>query len=399
MRYRWVLGLAVVVALVLAVVLVRPGSQAGPDDLAVPSADPPPEATDPLLRPDALASLGLTELPVSASGIGPLQLGLSLDSLEAAGWGVDHGEAGCVRLRPVSTTDSRLTGWAVDGVVVAAQVEAVLTDVDEVDSGAGFSFGTPVQDARDPGSTATYPVGGPTGVELSVARWSVDGSRITASDLGLDGIRYAEVVDDAGIGCELPPELVSGPASIELAAVEDVVDGISGDNTGHQYLWSIGATTRQLGTTDWALTLDAVTGTGCEVVDRQVDGDALRLWLQDGTVVGQDFELDVSDALAPGHRPGDGWVELISGQVIRADTTTVSRPPASGFGPPESTSELLVASELVPELDTVVVTGPPVVTQQMVGVACDTGEAAPVRMRDHLTGTQRWIASLATPTD
>lgn len=400
MARRWVVGLAVLAALVTAVVLVRPGSQADADDLAVPSVGPSVTATDPRLRPDALAQVGLADLPVSPAGIGPLRLGQGLDTLEASGWGVDYGDGGCVRLRPVTTADAQLTGWALDGVVVAAQVEVSSADVERVDSGAGFAFGAPVQDVDEPDSSASYPVGGPTGVTLSVARWSADGTRITAADLGLAVVRYAEVVDDAGIACELPPELVGGRTPVESVAVENVLDGISVENSGHRYLRSIGATTGQLATTDWADALDATSGDGCEVVERQVDGDSLRLWLQDGTVVGQDFELDVSDVLSPDYLPGDGWVERTGGQVTRVDTMTVTQPPVSGFGPPEATSELFITSELVPELDTVVATGPPVVAQQSVGVACETGEAAaPVRMRDHLTGTQRWIDSLAAPTD
>lgn len=362
----WWVAVAAVASLVVAVVLVRPGSQASPDDVAAPvwSAD----ATDPL-SPTALAGLGLADVPVSAGGIGPLRLGADLDDVVAAGWRT-YDAGGCWRLLPQALADATLAGWAVDGRVVSVQLESGAESVPQVPSEVGFSFGLPVPQTSAQELTVR-PVGDGGG-EVTTARFDTGRSRVLASDVGGPTTRFAEVATPVGEACGLDADLLeSSSFPSTRAALASATERITSADLGHRYLASSGSTLEQLGEVDgWAPLVSGLTGDGCETVERTVGGDRITLFVLDGVVVAETYVLDTAPLRTPPYyTPGEAYQETVDGRLLTTQRVEAEEHGPSGWGSTLRTT-LLAGLEVVPEIDTVVLAVGPLVELQRVGRPC-----------------------------
>ncbi len=363
MRRAWWVAATAVVALVLAVLLVRPGSQASPEDVAgpVPSGDP--------LRPERLAGTGLADVPVRADGIGPLVLGEDLADLVAAGWPTyDVGE--CVRLLPQELADATLSGWAVDDRVVSVQLEAATATVEPVPSEVGFSLGVPV--AQTSAQQLTVRPVGEDGRTVNTGRFDTDGSRVLVSDVGSATIRFVEVATEAGEECVLDADLLeSSTFPSTQVALTSATQGITPDDLGHRYLSSSGSTIEQLGTTSgWAPLVAGLSGEGCETVELAQGGDRITLFVQDGVVVAEDYVLDTAPLRTPPYYfPGEAYQETADGRLRTTQQVEVEETGPSEWGSTLRT-RVLVGLEVVPEIDSVVLAVGPLVELQQVGRPC-----------------------------
>lgn len=366
MRRTWWVGCGAVVALVLAVLVVRPSSQARPADVAPPSQ----AAVGDPLRPAALAGLRLADVPVTAQGVGPLLLGQDAADLLAAGW-QSYVTGACSRLLGSDLQDATLTGWVVDGQVASVQVEAAAAEVPQVVSEVGFVFGTPVAEVAAPGTVERRGLGDGS-VSVSTARVPTDAGSVLVSDAGGPVVRLVEVATAEGEACGLDASLrESSRFPGAEAALTSFSDAIGTDDLGHRHLSSWGASVAQLAASSlWAPLVRDLSGTGCEAVARTDGGDRITLFLLDGVVVAEDFALDVSPLRRPPYyTPGEAYQETAGGELATTERLVVEERAPSGGGPSVRTT-LLAGLQDLPELDTVALAVGPLVELQQVGRPC-----------------------------
>ncbi|WP_336922430.1 hypothetical protein [Aquipuribacter sp. SD81] len=309
-------------ALAVAVVLVRPGTEVAPDELAGPtppstppspsSAPPEPTATyEPLTRPLELGALTLADIAPTTSGAGPLVLGAPEAALAASGWTTVAGEDdGCRRVREaVTSTGDVLTGWVRDGRLVSVQVTAGAAELDL--PRLGLAFGRPVEEVRSAGRLAVS--GSPDAEVKTVTSPVADGVEALASDLGTPGIRWVEVRLPPGGDCVLdgrtadgslgPVELdaLSPPAGPEAQAPGEVSDAVA------RLQPLLGAAPGD----------DVLTDAGYLTASDADPGSCTRVGLA-------------------GARPGEAgatWVDVAGGEVVRAGLTLLAGRPAADPGP------------------------------------------------------------------
>ncbi|WP_380163728.1 hypothetical protein [Jannaschia sp. R86511] len=364
MKVSWWVAAAATAVLLLAVVLVRPGSQATPAQVAAPGP-----AAD-TRGPAGLAGLGLSDLPVTATGVGPLSLGDDLAELVAAGWSTYDAGDGCVRLLPQDLADVSLGGWAVAGRVASLQLEAGVATVDPVASELGFSFGAPVSEAPAQ-QLQVLPVGDRSR-SVTTARFDTDAGRVLVSDVGGTTVRFAEVATPAGEACTLDADLLeSSTFPSTSVALSTAAAAVTPADLGHRYLSSSGSTLDQLGSLGtWDDQLAGLDGQGCETLVHAADGDRVTLFVLDGVVVAEDYVLDTGPLRTPPYYfPGEAFQETTDGRLVR-----IERLEAEQGGPADWGSTLrtrwLVELQAVPEIDSVVVSAGPVVELQQVGRPC-----------------------------
>jgi hypothetical protein len=367
-RRRPIALLMLVVALVLAVLVVRPGTRGDLDTAAPPSATPVPTAPDSRVpSPDDLAGATLDDLTPSASGAGALRLGASVGAMVAAGWVTSASEHGCSRLREVRTTDgTTVSGWVREGRLVAVQVLAGRLPRPGPDGAGpppvpGSLFGEPVDAATTPEHLSVERRSAQE-AEVATARWQVAEDRtLVVSDLGTGVVRWAEVRTGTGEVCELSPEVVGADPPL-VAAGE--VDAALEDMTGV----TVAELEEQLGGAADALAADAVTSReqpapGCERValgDRFVDtyGDVVVL-------AGQ--EVGPRDATAPRVT----WRAPVGAPTVRVlervDRVMTVRVREDGV---RLAVDYLLRSWAPPGVDAFAVTEPPRVERVEVGVGC-----------------------------
>ncbi|MGJ7442528.1 hypothetical protein [Aquipuribacter sp. MA13-6] len=365
MRRSWWVAAGAVVALVLAVLLVRPGSQASPDDVAGPRPSGDPR------QPDRLAGLTLADVPVRADGIGPLALGDDPADLVAAGWQT-YDVGGCVRLLPQELADATLAGWAVDDQVVSLQLEAATATVEQVPTEAGFTFGVPVPQTSAQQLTV-HPVGA-DGRRVTTGRLDSDAGRVLVSDVGGPTLRFVEVATEVGEACTLDADLLqSSRFPSTQVALTSATEAIGPADLGHRYLSSSGSTIEQLASTSgWAPLVAGLTGEGCETVEQARGGDRITLFVLDGVVVAEDYVLDTTPLRTPPYYfPGEAYQETTDGRLRTTQQLQVEEPGPSGWASTLRT-RLLVGLEVVPAIDSVVVAVGPLVELQQVGRPCGT---------------------------
>lgn len=385
MSKRWVVGVVVVALLVVAVVLVRPGSQALDADLALPTADPavaaaPTLPDEALVGPDELRpDTAVSDIVVTADRIGPLRLGETREALAQAGWQFLEGTPGCTRLRPSRAGQVALSGWVVDGRLASVQLE--LTDLvgRSVPTSLGFDVGRPVTEATEFQQqllVVVYPGGEDSaGSEVRIAERVVDDVTVVVSDLGDYGVRFVEVRTAAAAGCQLDAAMLGvAPLPTEQAVLSDFSARTPGDAVG-PLLSLMGRSVDQLGATGtWNDLLPGLSGQGCEQIEQATGDGRTTLSLLDGTVVGQRFVSTEREALhEPGASPSDGQFEKVQGVLLRRVTTSFV---VSTQGDSEGDTERALfgryqhVAQLIPEVDTAVVVVPPVVLEQETGTTC-----------------------------
>lgn len=190
-----------------------------------------PGEGEPLLDAGEAQALTAADVQVDDGGIAPLRLGREVADVSDDGWLTYAQDDGCTRIEPppsgagpvsariadlvfqgvvmpkASAPPSvQLTGWAVDGEVVAAQAALVSADNDATTgAGDGVGLGVPWSNVEDLGEPQTLTVSTPSGeaVEVRVVRWQDGGTAIAAADLGSDVVAWLEVADADAPDCEL----------------------------------------------------------------------------------------------------------------------------------------------------------------------------------------------------
>lgn len=374
---RWLPGLIVLLALVLAVLLVRPGSQVPEDVLVVPS--PGPTGGDPsidaaVVGPSDLSPrLMIADIATSHLGVGPLVLGQRQGDLAGAGWMFRYGHEGCVRLVPTTVGEVAFSGWVVDGLLVSAQVEMTTLLGRTSPSTLGFVFGRPLEEARDfRHETLALGPAGPGGlVEVGIGTRAADGADVVVSDLGEYGVRFAEVrragapdcqLDLGGLGETLTPTAT--------ATALDFVTGLTEEQVGPDAaVVGVGVDALRAPASPWAASIAALSSTGCERLGSTTPAGTTELFLLDGVVVGQRYLApgDVEWRAAP-----DVW-SAEEGTIRHRGRHEYGRSGGTPPGTSESsivTGAYLYAAELVTLLDTAAVVAAPLLLEETSGEVC-----------------------------
>lgn len=208
MKGRAVVGVLISVVAVLAVVGVVVWR-------AQPAAD------EPLIDAADAQALTAADVQVDGGGIVPLRLGRDVADVSDDGWLTYTQDDGCTRVEPPSSGAGpvsaqvvdvvdpaaptvQLTGWAVDGEMVASQAALVSGDPTPTSSD-GVGLGVPWSNVEDLGETQTLTVSTPSGeaVAVRVVSWEDGGSAYTAADLGSDVVAWLEVADPDAPDCAL----------------------------------------------------------------------------------------------------------------------------------------------------------------------------------------------------
>lgn len=385
MPKRWVVGVVVTALLGVAVVLVRPGSQALDADIALPTTQSqvtvaPTVPGESLVGPDEMRSdTAVSEVVITANRVGPLRLGEEREALAQAGWQFLEGTTGCTRLRASRAGEVVLSGWVVDGRLASAQLE--LTDLvgRSVPTSLGFDIGRPVIEATgfrqqllavSPGGEAA------TGSEVRIAERVADDVTVIVSDLGDHGVRFVEVRTAAAVGCQLDAAMLSStPLPTEQAVLSDFSASTT-DNAVGPLMSLVGRSVDQLGATaTWADLLPGLRGSACEVLQAATGDGRTTLSLQDGTVVGQRYVRTYGQGLpGPATSLSDGRFEEVQGVLLRRATASFDVVDAAPDGRADSVSvtsgRYRHVAQLVPEVDTAVVVVPPVLLEQETGTMC-----------------------------
>lgn len=381
MAKRWVVGVVVLALLVVAVVLVRPGSQALDADLAVPTTQPevttaPTLPEESLVGPDELSlQTTVADVVVTADRIGPLRLGETREALAQVGWQFLEGTTGCTRLRLHRAGQVALSGWVVEGRLASAQLE--LTDLvgRSVPTHLEFDFGRPVPEAtgfQQQLLVVNSGEGADTGSEVRMAERVVDDVTVVVSDLGTYGVRFVEVRTAAAADCQLDAAMLgASPLPTEQAVLSDFSRGMTDDAVG-PVLSLIGSSADQLGSVEtWGDLLPELTGSGCEVIEEATGDGGTTLFLLDGTVVGQRYVSTDEEALPePAASSSDDVFEEVQGVLLRRATTSllIDTPLESGAAAaPVRSGRVQHVAQLVPELDTAVVVVRPVLLELETG--------------------------------
>jgi len=191
-----------------------------------------PGEGEPLLDAGEAQALTVTDVQVDDGGIAPLRLGREVADVSDDGWLTYAQDDGCTRIEPppsgagpvsARVTDAvfhgvvmptasappsvQLTGWAVDGEVVAAQAALVSAEAD-AETGDGVGLGVPWSNVEDLGESLTLTVSTPSGeaVDVRVVRWEDGGTAFAAADLGSDVVAWLEVADADAPDCDLDEE-------------------------------------------------------------------------------------------------------------------------------------------------------------------------------------------------
>lgn len=190
-----------------------------------------PGEGEPLLDAGEARALTAADVQVDDGGIAPFRLGREVADVSDDGWLTYAQDDGCTRIEPppsgagpvsARVTDAvfhgvvmptasappsvQLTGWAVDGEVVAAQAALVSADNDATTGeGDGVGLGVPWSNVEDLGEPLTLTVSTPSGeaVDVRVVRWEDGGTAFAAADLGSDVVAWLEVADADAPDCEL----------------------------------------------------------------------------------------------------------------------------------------------------------------------------------------------------
>lgn len=373
----------VMVLLVAAVLLVRPGSRA-PDESLVGLSSPPSVEERPAVEAEDVVALGPSDLDpglviagiaVSPVAVGPLVLGQRQDDLADVGWSFRYGSGGCVRLAPVRVGEVAFSGWVVDGLLVSAQVEMTNLSGRTSPTALGFTFGRPLSEADD-FSAETLTVGR-TGlgdnVEVGVGSRVLDGARVVVSDLGTYGVRYLEVRAVGAPDCAVGPSGLAEQETPTMSAMAlDFVGRLPSGQVGPDAL-VVGARVQDLRTpgSPWADLAASLDSAGCERLETAGTGataGTTELFLLDGVVVGQ-RHLAAADE-SPGEpvvwAPEDGTLVYRTQQEYGRSGSGSPDAPQQ----PSTTGVVTYTAHLVPALDTAVVTAPPVLLEETTGEVC-----------------------------
>lgn len=383
---RWWAVCIVLVALVVAVVVVRPGSRVGEESLALPSpelTDGALEAVDPddavVVGPGDLdPGWGIADVVVSPVAVGPLLLGQRQDDLAAAGWSFRYGSGDCLRVAPATVGEVALSGWVVDGRLVSAQVEMTALLGRTSPTGMGFTFGRPLEEAEG-FARATMGVAGTAGVgagrkllEVGFGTRLQDGANILISDLGTSGVRFAEVRRAGAPDCEADAAALGQVETPTAQAVSvDFVGRLQPDQVGPAVgLVGVGSDVLQAGASPWAGAAAALSSTGCERLESTTPTGTTELFLRDGVVVGQRYSA-----------PREAWPA--GSTVWSPEAGTLVYRPRQEFGRggavrPGGTEPLSVTgvytytAKLALPLDTAVVSTQPFLLEETTGEVCSS---------------------------
>lgn len=297
---RWWWGL-IALGLLLAVVIVRPGTQATEEALRpVPSpatdeaTAPPGEVRGP---PDLDSQLTISDVAMSPLGVGPLVLGQRQDDLAAAGWSFRYGSGACLRVAPATAGEVALSGWVVDGRLVSAQVEMTTLLGRTSPTATGFTFGRPIEEAEG-FALETLSLGASVDVDVPSEVLNVgigtrveDGADIVISDLGTYGVRFAEVRRSDAPDCEADAAALGQAETPTAQAVSfDFVGGLERDQVGPSLqLVGVASDVLQAPGSPWAEAAAALSSTGCERLENRAPTGTTELFLQDGVVVAQGY--------------------------------------------------------------------------------------------------------------
>ncbi len=387
MRGRWVVTGAGL-ALLVGVLVVRPGSQVPPEAVVLPRPAPSTAAAAPgaaVTGPDGLAGARLAELGVSAAGIGPLVLGRGRTDLADGGWGLLYGWGDCVRVAPTLLGEVVLSGWVVDDVLVTAQVEVAASRAPAVPTGAGFSFGAPVEAAEEfrqsllvagsgrPGGGTEVRVGSrEDGAAVRPRlRPRVDVGRPVGGGprVGCPGLRGGAGADRGG-GAAHGPGGGPGVGAVPVAARGRAGGGQARAERGDGYR----RRSAVVGRVPWgrrpARTRRRPAAATCCV--RRPRPAATELFLRDGRVVGQRFTLEGYEPVTPAEAARD------VGRFLPEAGVLVGRPEVSyGRAGPDQAPDARGVSgtygyvaELLAPLDTGVLVEGPSVLEERVGDTC-----------------------------
>lgn len=239
-RTAWV---ATVLACVLlgAVLLVRSGTAAEPEDLTAPDPSPGPSGTEveaPRVSSLQLSGLAPGRVVASGEGIPPLLLGRSTTELIEDGWERIVDLSPCERVwRPVRLRGDPIGapepvtwfGWTVDGQLHTAQVQLSVPDVWEVPAdgpeGRGVArLGAPWESLEGTGPVERTQVELLDGSPVSVrsTHWSTEGARFAASDLGTGVVAWLEVRRAGSHDCELTEHAADAARALVTPGLPDL---------------------------------------------------------------------------------------------------------------------------------------------------------------------------------
>lgn len=309
---RWWTVCIALLLLVVAVVVVRPGSRVGEGEFTLPSPEPTNGALEALDPDDAVPvgpsdldpGLGIAGIVVSPLAVGPLLLGQRQADLAAAGWSFRYGSGECLRVAPATVGEVALSGWVVDGRLVSAQVEMTTLLGQTSPTEMGFTFGRPLAEAEG-FERETLAVGAAAGdgarsevLEVGMGTRVEDGADVLISDLGTYGVRFAEVRLTGAPDCEADAAALGQVETPTAQAVSfDFVEGLPRNQVGPSVqLVGVGSDVLQAQASPWADAAAALSSTGCERLESTIPIGTTELFLQDGVVVGQRYSA-----------PRDSW--------------------------------------------------------------------------------------------
>lgn len=379
---RWWSGLAVLVALIVAVIVVRPSSQELEASLAGPVPEPTStEQTDveaPVQGPDDLRSeLMIADVAISPLAIGPLRLGLQQADLAEAGWTFGYRAGDCVRVVPAYVGEVAFSGWVVDDRLVSAQVEMTSLLGRTSPTELGFTFGRPLEEAE--GFEQQLVVAGAGGVDgdvaVGVGTRSLEGAEVLVSDLGRYGVRYAEVRRTGAPDCEVT-EVDLGETELPAARVVSwaFIDSLGAGEVGPMIeVVGVSAEQLQAAPSPWATASAGLSSTGCERIQEVTTTGATELFLQDGVVVGQRY---VATGSVETEQSGSGiWSVDEAGALVQRSRVEYGRGGGGAGGTTEAQMVMGVfsyAAEVVADLDTAVVIEEPLVLEESSGEICSS---------------------------
>lgn len=196
----------------------------------------------------------------------------------------------------------QLTGWAVNGEVVASQAALVSADPTPT-THDGVGLGVPWSNVADVGETQTLTVSTPSGeaVKVRVVNSEDGGSAYTAADLGSDVVAWLEVADaDA-------PDCAPNDAAWARVTARDLDQSAHSKPfapTGPVEVGVLGTSVADLGVELEPVEDQAGRDATCQVITPVVDpqaGSRVAYTVKNGVVVGMSV---VDGAVVPGLTPG-----------------------------------------------------------------------------------------------